>query len=280
MGLLAHVAVRLLGADPEVREPGAVPDHPRCGFEDALAAQRGEHGVVERGRLLEVGDLDPEVIDHVPIIVADATVLRRAATMATVAEDLERPRGIDLVTPLVPVCVLVAVMWVAEIVDTGLGGDLDRHGIVPREVDGLDGILWAPFLHGGFGHLIANSLPFLVLGGAIALGSVQRFAYVTVVTMVVCGLGTWLTGPDHSVHIGASGLVFGYLTYLLSRGLFAAPPRLPARRGAGVLRLRRRAVGPAPVAGGVVAGPPLRCPRRHPRRLAAPRRREDDDEVV
>ncbi len=141
--------------------------------------------------------------------------------MATVAEDLERPRGTDLVTPLVPVCVLVAVMWVAEIVDTGLGGDLDRHGIVPRQVDGLDGILWAPFLHGGFGHLIANSLPFLVLGGAIALGSLQRFAYVTVVTMAVCGLGTWLTGPGHSVHIGASGLVFGYLTYLLSRGLFA-----------------------------------------------------------
>ena len=141
--------------------------------------------------------------------------------MALVAEDLERPKGIDLITPLVPVCVLVAIMWVEEIVDTGLGGYLDRYGIVPRQINGLDGILWAPFLHGGFGHLIANSLPFLILGGAIALGSLQRFAFVTVVTMVVCGVGTWLTGPAHSVHIGASGLVFGYLFYLLSRGVFA-----------------------------------------------------------
>ena len=154
-------------------------------------------------------------------IIVDAALAPTGCHDGTVAEDLERPRGIDLVTPLVPVCVLVAVMWVAEIVDTGLGGDLDSHGIVPRQVDGLDGILWAPFLHGGFGHLIANSLPFLVLGGAIALGSVQRFAYVTAVTMAVCGLGTWLTGPGHSVHIGASGLVFGYLFYLLSRGVFA-----------------------------------------------------------
>ena len=137
------------------------------------------------------------------------------------AEEPKRPRGLDLLGPVIPVCVLVAVMWAVEIVDTGLGGDLDHNGIVPREVSGLDGVLWFPFLHGGFGHLLANSLPFLLLGGAIALGSLERFAFVTVVTMAVCGLGTWLTGPSHTVHIGASGLVFGYLTYLLSRGVFA-----------------------------------------------------------
>ena len=141
--------------------------------------------------------------------------------MSAVAEDLERPRGRDLLAPVIPVCVIVAVMWFQEIVDTALGGDLDRNGIVPREVSGLDGILWFPFLHGGFGHLIANSLPFLLLGGAIALGSLERFLWVTVITMAVCGIGTWLTGPPNTVHIGASGVVFGYLTYLLSRGLFA-----------------------------------------------------------
>ena len=137
------------------------------------------------------------------------------------AEDLDRPRGIDLIAPVIPVCVLVAVMWVAEIVDTGLGGDLDHHGIIPREAAGLDGLVWFPFLHSGFGHLVANTLPFLLLGGAIALGGIQRFAYVTIITMAVCGIGTWLTGPDNTIHIGASGIVFGYLTYLLSRGLFA-----------------------------------------------------------
>jgi len=141
--------------------------------------------------------------------------------MSTVAEDLERPRGLDLVAPLIPVCVLVAVMWFSELVDAATSANLDQHGIIPREVDGLDGILWAPFLHGGFGHLVANTLPFLILGGAIALGSLERFFLVTVITMLVCGVGTWLTGPDYTVHIGASGVVFGYLTYLLSRGLFA-----------------------------------------------------------
>jgi membrane associated rhomboid family serine protease len=137
------------------------------------------------------------------------------------AEDHQRPRATELVTPVLPVVVMLTVMWVSEIVDTALDGRLDRHGIEPREVDGLDGIVFAPFLHGGFGHLIANSLPFLVLGAAICLGSVQRFAVVTVVTALVGGVGTWLTGPERTVHIGASGLVFGYLTYLLSRGLFA-----------------------------------------------------------
>ncbi len=141
--------------------------------------------------------------------------------MSPMADDVERPRVPELVTPVLPVLVMVAVMWISEIVDIGLDGRLDRHGITPRQGDGLDGILFAPFLHGGFGHLLANTFPFLVLGAAICLGSVGRFAFVTVTTMAVSGVGTWLTGPDHTVHIGASGVVFGFLTYLLSRGLFA-----------------------------------------------------------
>lgn len=135
--------------------------------------------------------------------------------------DVERPRAVELVAPLAPVLALLAVMWVQEIVDTSLDGRLDRYGIVPREAAGLDGILFAPFLHAGFGHLVTNTLPFLLLGAAISLGSVARFGFVTVVTMAVSGVGTWLTGPERTVHIGASGLVFGFLTYLLSRGFFA-----------------------------------------------------------
>src|SRR3546814_16198554 len=64
-------------------------------------------------------------------------------------------------------------------------------------------------------------MPFLILGGAIALGNLARFVQVTALVALVGGFGTWLTGPDHSLHVGASGLVFGYLTYLVSRGLFA-----------------------------------------------------------
>ena len=60
-------------------------------------------------------------------------------------------------------------MWAVEIVDL-VAGDLDSHGIRPRHVDGLLGILAAPFLHQGFAHLVGNTLPFVVLGPLVALG--------------------------------------------------------------------------------------------------------------
>lgn len=122
---------------------------------------------------------------------------------------------------LVPVFVMLTVMWIEEIIDVFLDGRLDRYGIVPRQIDGLDGVVFSPFLHGDFRHLIANSLPFLILGSAIALGNADRFIRVTLLVGLIGGLGTWLTGPARSIHIGASGLVFGYLTYLMARGFFA-----------------------------------------------------------
>lgn len=111
---------------------------------------------------------------------------------------------------------MAALMWAVEIVDAA-AFELDRNGIVPREVEGLDGIVFAPFLHGGFGHLIGNTIPFLLLGAAIALGGLARVAAVTAIVALVGGVGTWLTGPDGTVHIGASGIVFGYAAYLVSR---------------------------------------------------------------
>ena len=137
------------------------------------------------------------------------------------ADDLDRPRAAELLSPVLPVLVMLAVMWASEIVDLPLDGRLDRFGIRPRRLDGLDGVLFAPFLHGGFGHLIANTFPFLILGGIIAGGSVARFVRVTLIVGLIGGVGTWLTGPSRSINIGASGLVFGYLTYLISRGFFA-----------------------------------------------------------
>ena len=115
---------------------------------------------------------------------------------------------------------MAALMWVLEILDAAAGVDLDRFGIEPREPSGLDGILFSPFLHGGFGHLIGNTIPFLALGLLIALGGAVRVLAVTAIVMVVGGLGTWLTGPENSVHIGASGVVFGYAAYLISRFLY------------------------------------------------------------
>lgn len=133
----------------------------------------------------------------------------------------ERPTASDAYGPVRPVLAMCGVMWATEVVDIPLDGRLDEFGIRPRQLDGLDGIVFAPFLHGGFGHLIANTLPFLVLGAVIALGSVRRFFHVTVIVALISGLGVWLTGPDNTIHIGASGLVFGYLLYLMARGFFA-----------------------------------------------------------
>ena len=114
----------------------------------------------------------------------------------------------------------VAVMWILEIVDIVLGGALNSYGVRPHQLIGLRGILFAPFLHGGFGHLIANTIPFLVLGWFVMLQETRDFFVVTGITMLVSGLGTWLVGSSNSVHIGASGLIFGYLGFLLLRGYF------------------------------------------------------------
>ena len=129
-----------------------------------------------------------------------------------------------VVQGLIVVGALAAVMWVVEIVDQVAGGSLDRNGIEPREVDGLDGILWAPFLHGSWDHLIGNTVPFLLLGVGIALSGAARVILVTVIVMLVGGFGTWLIGPPNTVHIGASGIVFGYAAYLVSRGAFTRRP--------------------------------------------------------
>lgn len=117
--------------------------------------------------------------------------------------------------------VLVAIMWVLEIYDQATGGDLDSYGIEPHDVDGLGGIFLAPFLHAGFGHLIGNTVPFVLLGMTIALGGVLRVAATTLIVVVVAGLGTWLIAPTGTDHIGASGVVFGYATYLVARGVYS-----------------------------------------------------------
>jgi membrane associated rhomboid family serine protease len=115
---------------------------------------------------------------------------------------------------------IAAAMWVVEVVDSLDSHRLDRDGIVPRSVSHLYGIVFAPFLHASFGHLIANTIPFVLLGLAIALASAARVVAVTAIVALSSGVGTWLTAPAGSVTLGASGVVFGYATYLISRGMF------------------------------------------------------------
>ncbi|MER7247311.1 rhomboid family intramembrane serine protease [Kribbella sp. NPDC000426] len=115
---------------------------------------------------------------------------------------------------------LLGVMWLSEVIDTATNGSLDQYGIISREPRGLIGILTAPFLHLGFGHLISNTLPLVTLGAIIAISGATRLFQVTAIVTVLGGFGTWLISPPNTITIGASGLVFGYASYLIVRGLF------------------------------------------------------------
>lgn len=116
---------------------------------------------------------------------------------------------------------ITALLWFLEIIDFFVfRGALNSLGIRPLRIQGLQGIFFAPFLHGNFRHLAANTLPFLTLGWFVMLRDVKEFFTVTFITMMVSGLGVWAFGSPYSIHIGASGIIFGYLGFLLLRGFF------------------------------------------------------------
>lgn len=113
-------------------------------------------------------------------------------------------------------------LWVIEITDwLFFRGSLDAFGIRPRTLAGLWGIPLAPLLHGSFQHLAANTVPFMVLGWLIlSTRKRQHFFNISIIIVFVSGLGTWIIGPSRSIHLGASGLIFGYFGFLLLVGYF------------------------------------------------------------
>jgi membrane associated rhomboid family serine protease len=121
------------------------------------------------------------------------------------------------------IAAFTGVLYLTEAVDTLLNGALDQDGIRPRQLNGLDGILWAPLLHASWQHLAANTVPVLVFGFLALAGGAGQFIEVTATVWVVGGLGTWLTGSAGN-HLGASILVFGWFVFLLVRGLFTRSP--------------------------------------------------------
>ncbi len=111
-------------------------------------------------------------------------------------------------------------MWAVEILDTyAFDSDLQTHGIEPRQLDGLEGVVFAPFLHAGWSHIISNSIPFVVLGGLVMLSGIRKWITATAIITVGAGLATWLFARAGN-HIGASILVFGYFGFLLGSGWF------------------------------------------------------------
>lgn len=116
---------------------------------------------------------------------------------------------------------VVATLWIVELLDwLWLRGALDGFGIQPRTWSGLQAIVIAPWLHAGFGHLLANTIPFVVLGWFVMVRRTTDFFIVTLASLLASGAGIWLFGGASSIHLGASGVVFGFLGYLLARGYY------------------------------------------------------------
>lgn len=147
---------------------------------------------------------------------------------ATPAPQQKRPAwvvgGVTIVS-------FVVLLYVIELFDSLSNHRLDDNGIRPLEADGLWGVVWAPLLHANWQHLVANTGPALILGFLMTLAGLSRFIYATAIVWILGGLGTWLIGnigahcPYVGVrceanHIGASGLIFGWLAFLIVFGFF------------------------------------------------------------
>jgi membrane associated rhomboid family serine protease len=125
-----------------------------------------------------------------------------------------RREGVVLLTGM------VVLMWLINLINSFDNYRLDSDGLYAHNVDRIWGIFTAPFLHASWSHLIGNTIPLVFMGLLIALTGARQFVGVTLIVIVLGGLGTWLVSPGGTQVVGASGLVFGYATYLLTRGFF------------------------------------------------------------
>jgi membrane associated rhomboid family serine protease len=140
----------------------------------------------------------------------------KAAVVRT-SRDVARSLKVQAIT----LSASVGAMWSVFAVNAALGGALLQFGIVPRTTSGLAGILVAPFLHANLNHLLANTIPFLIFGWLVMLRDRRHFLPVTLLSALGAGLLAWLIGAPNSVHVGASGVIFGYLGFLLLSGWYA-----------------------------------------------------------
>ena len=126
----------------------------------------------------------------------------------------------NLKTAVITVGSLAAVMVIVQAVNWTMDGRLEQFGIAPRSWSGLWGVLFGPFIHGSWAHLWSNLLPLLIMGVLITVGGLRQFFAVTVLVWLVSGLGVWLVAPAYTITVGASGVVFGWLTFLIVRGIW------------------------------------------------------------
>jgi membrane associated rhomboid family serine protease len=126
----------------------------------------------------------------------------------------------------------VGVLWAIQVLNWVTGYRLNgMFGLIPRQSAGLDGIVAMPLLHGSFAHLISNTVPVLAMGGLLAATATRALVQVNAVIVLLGGALVWLLG-GFAVHVGASGLVFGWFGFLVARG---AVDRSPVTLGAAML---------------------------------------------
>ncbi|MDT4950085.1 MAG: hypothetical protein QOJ37_2680 [Pseudonocardiales bacterium] len=114
-----------------------------------------------------------------------------------------------------------AVLWTVQLVNAADNYQLDRFGLAPREAGGLWGVLTEPFLHASYGHMLSNTVPLVLIGWVLMLSGIRTWLIVTAIVVVGGGVLTWLVGPSNTVIVGASGMIFGWLGYLLARAYFS-----------------------------------------------------------
>ena len=123
--------------------------------------------------------------------------------------------------------VFVFMMWLVKIIEVLFDLDLSNFGIYPLSLEGLPGILFSPFIHANFGHLFNNSLPLFFLGTALFYFYSDIAIRVSLWTYFLTGIFVWLAGRN-AWHIGASGLIYGFASFLFFSGIIRKYFRLVA----------------------------------------------------
>ena len=120
----------------------------------------------------------------------------------------------------VAMCAFVPVLFLIQLFNQLSDDRLSRDGgLRPHHIEGLDGIVFAPFLHASFDHVLSNSIPLILLGTFVLAAGGTRFWLTTIFIAVVAGVGVWFLGSGDTIVVGASGVIFGYLGVILMRGV-------------------------------------------------------------
>lgn len=125
----------------------------------------------------------------------------------------------DAIPSYKTVAALALVMVALQVANTLTGYALNTFGLIPRSLGGLPGLLLSPWLHGSWLHLLSNLLPFMVLSAIVLRDGMPRYLGVSAAVILIGGLLVWSLGRS-SIHVGASGWVFGMWAYILACAWF------------------------------------------------------------